>query len=438
MAIAPAAILCALAATSGVVGQVGQGTELPDSAMEGWRVFAQKHCLQCHAVWGLGGESGPDLGRTEQQHLTAGRLVGTMWNHIPKVYSLVIRNQLEYPRLTSKEMSELYGFLFLVRYLDEPGNPDAGQLVLRQKGCASCHSTEGNPQSGAPDLRRWARYANPIVWAHKMWEHAPRMEREMQQAGITWPTLDDTDLMNIIAYLRSVGGHEAKVYLEPGSARTGARLFADRECQGCHHSGGVGPDFSTTAPPRSVAALASRMWNHSPDMSREMKAQGVERSPLTVQEMADIIAYIISLHYEDSGGDPQRGRVLFEQKRCAECHTEEEPAESRAPALAQFSGAADPLRLAPAMWNHGVTMMQRISDLGDVWPVFQPDEMVDLIAYFEAIASAEAAVSAAVPARTPPAEAVTRATGPPIEAGATCVSNTCHPGVMARATRATP
>jgi predicted CXXCH cytochrome family protein len=321
----------------------------------------------------------------------------------------VLRNHLDFPHLSPDEVSDLFSFLFFARYLDEPGDPVAGQIVLREKGCARCHLTEGSPLAGAPDLKRWAGYANPVVWAQKMWESAPAMERAMREAGIAWPRLDDTDLMNIMAYLRSVGGHEAKIYLEPGSAETGARLFADRTCRACHHVGGPGPDLSAVTPPRSLAALASRMWNHSPEMTRMMQSRGLERSPLSAQEMADIIAYIVSLRYDQRGGDPRR-------------------AESPAPAPVDLGAVADPVRLAPAMWNHGVAMMDRISEIGDVWPVFQPDEIIDLIAYLESIAPAAPAVAPPPPA---PRAALASAVGPPIEAGATCVSNACHPGVIA-------
>ena len=39
---------------------------LPDNVMGGWQVFARKQCIECHAVWGLGAQMGPDLGRTEE------------------------------------------------------------------------------------------------------------------------------------------------------------------------------------------------------------------------------------------------------------------------------------------------------------------------------------------------------------------------------------
>jgi predicted CXXCH cytochrome family protein len=404
----------------------GQGR--PDSVVGGWKVFAGKHCLECHAVWGVGGELGPDLGRTERETLTAGDLVGTMWNHVPEVQSYMLRNQIAFPRLDEREMSDLFSFLFFVRYLDEPGDPIAGAVVLRQKGCAECHAIEGPRLSGAPDLQRWAGFTNPIVWAQKMWEHAPRMEEAMRERGITWPRLEDTDLTNLVAYLRSLGVRETKVYLEPGSVERGARLFIDRGCRTCHYPGGPGGDLAATTAPRSLATLAARMWNHSPEMTREMQRRGVARSPLSAQEMADIVAHLVSLRYRVRGGDPTRGRAVFDRKLCVQCHGEDRANSSTAPPLDELVAIADPVRLAPAMWNHGVTMIEQMSRIGDVWPVFETGEMTDLIAYFRSVAP----VADAAPAVTRVAHETNlpRLRPARIEPGATCVNSACHSGLV--------
>ena len=37
-----------------------------------YRLFREKGCMRCHAVWGQGGDGGPDLGRTRTLgHATA-------------------------------------------------------------------------------------------------------------------------------------------------------------------------------------------------------------------------------------------------------------------------------------------------------------------------------------------------------------------------------
>jgi hypothetical protein len=39
--------------------------------------------------------------------------------------------------------------------------------------------------------------------------------------------------------------------------------------------------------------------------------------------------------------------------------------------------------MAAAMWNHGETMLERMTEAGMAWPVFADDEMADLLAYLE-------------------------------------------------------
>ena len=56
-------------------------------AEHGWRLFREKGCIRCHAVWGEGGDIGPDLGRTHTLgHINAGQLAGIMWNHVPRMW----------------------------------------------------------------------------------------------------------------------------------------------------------------------------------------------------------------------------------------------------------------------------------------------------------------------------------------------------------------
>ena len=85
------------------------------SVLDGWKVFSGKHCIQCHAIWNLGGEIGPDLGRIGKEYLKPGQLAGILWNHIPKMHSYMIRGHIEYPVLSLQEMTDLFNFLnFLI------------------------------------------------------------------------------------------------------------------------------------------------------------------------------------------------------------------------------------------------------------------------------------------------------------------------------------
>lgn len=417
-------------------GRSDDKVSLPGDVVGGWRVFTAKRCIRCHAVWDLGGQIGPDLGRTGQAHITASDLAGTMWNHVPRMHSHMLHHHIAYPSLSLKEMSDLFSFLYFVRHIGEPGDPAIGRRIVREKGCVHCHSTE-TEVAGSPALnfRRWGTYANPIIWAQKIWEHAPKMEQAMEDQGLTWPQLNDSDLVNITAYVRGLGGREAGIYLRPGSAEVGNRLFSEHRCRSCHVRGGLGGDLATAALPHNLAALASRMWNHSPEMTRLMRTQGVERSSLTPQEMADIIAYLLSLRASHRAGRAERGRLVFVKKGCSQCHLEEPKASSSGPVIAVLARDATPIRFAHAMWNHGVPMLDVMSELGGAWPIFHPGELADLIAYLRTMAGEQivpetggaspASVSRKVSVPVPSPGL------PPIRPGSPCASNECHPNLLA-------
>jgi cytochrome c2 len=278
-------------------------------------------------------------------------------------------------------MADLFALIFFVRQLDELGDPVRGEEVLRSKGCSECHSTDASEDGVGPDLAKWGKYANPIVWAQMMWEHAPMMEQAMKQSDMNWPKLEGSDLVHIVAYVRSAGTSGDMSYLKPGAAARGQRLFLEKQCDSCHPGQGAGPDLAVAELPGSMASLASRMWNHSPTMARVMREQQVTRQPLGPQELADILAYLLALGNQDRGGDPLRGRQVFDQKGCTQCHERGETADSAGPSLSQLGADATPVRMATAMWNHGETMLERMTEAGISWPVFDDNEMVDLLAF---------------------------------------------------------
>ena len=173
--------------------------------MRGWRAFYSKKCVDCHAIWGRGGGVGPDLGRSQAGRLSDGRLAGVMWNHIPKMLGWMKQTGHPLTSLTQDEMADIFALIFFVRQLDALGEPARGEHILRNKGCTECHSTDASGGSLGPDLAKWGKYANPVVWAQMMWEHAPMMELAMKQSGMDWPKLEGAGLVHIVASVRSGG-----------------------------------------------------------------------------------------------------------------------------------------------------------------------------------------------------------------------------------------
>jgi cytochrome c2 len=360
--------------------QTADGAAAPlGNMMQGWQVFYAKRCVECHSIWGHGGNVGPDLGRSRVGRLSGGRLAGVMWNHIPKMLGQMEQTGRPPTTLTREEMGDLFALMFFVRQLDEKGNAERGERILQSKGCAECHSIGSVEQGVGPDLAKWGRFANPVAWAHMMWEHAPIMEEAMKRSGINWPKLEGADLGHILAYVRSTAGVGEREYLRPGSQRRGHELFRNKRCHECHP--GAGPDLSKTAPRQSVAALAAHMWNHSPAMMSLMRKRNMKPEPISAQELADILSYILGLGNTNGGGNPAQGERVFEAKGCTQCHAPDTESASGGRAVSLLRGDATPVDIAAAMWNHGGPMLERMIEAGISWPVFNDQEMVDLLAF---------------------------------------------------------
>jgi len=347
---------------------------LPGDIKEGWKVFNQKKCSECHAIWGEGGKGGPDLGTLPGAYVSQFQLAALMWNHGPEMWAKMLARKIPLQKMDKKEMADLFAFLYFIRYMDEPGDPAKGKTLMETKSCNRCHTVKEGTKE---DLSRWARYTNPIVWAQMMWNHAPQMEQEMKKKGIPWVEFKGNEMVNLIAYIRSLNPTSEKVYLSPGDPQSGAKWFGQKRCVQCHHSGSPMDLSKRKDFPVTLAQLAGMMWNHSYQMYKGMEEKGLGRPSLSSEEMADIIAYLFSTRYFDEPGDPQRGKVVFTKKQCGLCHVK--GAKTRD--LSSLRGQISPIFMAETMWNHGPEMLERMRKAKVPWQKIDGKEMADLMEY---------------------------------------------------------
>jgi cytochrome c2 len=97
--------------------------------------------------------------------------------------------RVDLPIFTETEMANLFAFIYSVRSMDEPGDPERGRRLLFSKGCSECHAISGRGRGIGPDLRDWASYRNPVSWIQAMWNHAPVMQELMDARGLPWPRI---------------------------------------------------------------------------------------------------------------------------------------------------------------------------------------------------------------------------------------------------------
>jgi len=357
--------------------------------VEGSRLFVSKGCVACHAVDGEGGKVGPDLGRISSGRTLLG-MAAVMWNHSPRMTERIKEAKITRPKLTPEEMANLFAFLNYTGYLGTPGDPRRGAELFRDRSCIRCHTVGGAGGTLGPGLDRFKRYTSPIVLAAAMWNHGPKMQAVMAQAGIARPQLTGEDIAHLLAYIRTAGrgGPESAVYLLPGNPEAGRQLFKEKRCASCHGAegtGGVGPDFRRRREDfqGGLTQVTALMWNHGPAIWKKMAEMNIPFPPLADQEMADVVAFLYSLPYFDEPGNRARGREVFERKGCAACHGASGQGGTGAPDLAKTLGAAPPIAIAAAMWNHGFAMEQVARARGLPWPDLDGRDLADVVEFLK-------------------------------------------------------
>ncbi len=166
----------------------------------------------------------------------------------------------------------------------------------------------------------------------------------------------------------------------------GLGLFESLSCVKCHSVNGkggkVGPDLGRLVDRDfTPAALASTMWNHAPNMWETMKEKGVKVPDLTPQAAADLFAYFYSARFFEKPGDAGRGKRLFTERVCAQCHGLTSKGPEGAPAVSEWHTLNSPFTLAEAMWNHLPRMREVAATKKVTLPQLSAQDLVDLLVY---------------------------------------------------------
>lgn len=178
-----------------------RGSVSPGDPARGWQVFQQKSCTGCHSIRTADQLEGPNLGPERQLPETFTGLGGAMVSHSPQMEKAMARQGISRPQLSAQEMTDIFAFLYSLRYVDPTGSPHVGASVFRWRGCSRCHGDKAEGTARAPALRE--RTYNSISLAVALWRHGQRMYAQTRPLGIGWPTLVESDVGDLLAFLNS-------------------------------------------------------------------------------------------------------------------------------------------------------------------------------------------------------------------------------------------
>lgn len=188
-------------ATAG--SQEGPLYVLPGRPEVGRQLFAEKRCIQCHSVGGVGGKVGPDLVEMGVRRSPI-EFAATIWNKQPLMLAAMTQRAITIPQLRPDEMADIVAFLYSVRYFGNAGNPPNGYAVLTRKGCLYCHGISGEREKPAGDIRKYKTLNSPAAVLAAMWNHTV-VTPTVAGKKIEWPEFRSQEMADLVALLQSFG-----------------------------------------------------------------------------------------------------------------------------------------------------------------------------------------------------------------------------------------
>ncbi len=269
-------------------------------------------------------------------------------------------------------------------------HPAEGQEIFREKGCATCHGPDASGTSRGPALRGRASLTSLPKLVTAMWNHAPRMYEAMRQAKLPYPEISYDETGHLAGYLYVAGFTD-----EAGNPRTGAQVFAEKQCTRCHSdaSGARGPGLRILAHAGSPIAFTQALWNHASGMQTEMARLRISWPRFQASELRDLFAYVQQVGgaapVKNPAPDLDRGWRLFQEKSCLDCHSLRAPqapreiAEQKARPIVGADGNLPPTfsEFGERLLNHFPDMHRALGAEHKSPPVFQDGELADITGF---------------------------------------------------------
>ncbi|HXP88394.1 MAG TPA: c-type cytochrome [Bryobacteraceae bacterium] len=250
--------------------------EMPGDAGRGKQLFSARHCAECH---GLKEAKIPEAKPASQWQSVSQpmMLVDEMWNHAANMRQEFAKRKLKWPDLETQDLTDILVYLRNVTPARiEITSGANGEVLFKSKGCESCHSS-----MAALSTRLKGQTLTGIAVA--MWNHAPKMPSSP-------PQLDVDEMREIASSLWA-----EQFFRDAGSVKPGQHVYAAKHCATCHDDPASGAP-KLTERVFSGAVLVSALWHHGPRMLDQMRAKKLTWPRFEGPEMANLIAYLNSLH----------------------------------------------------------------------------------------------------------------------------------------------
>lgn len=191
-------------------------------------------------------------------------------------------------------------------------------------------------------------------------------------------------MRTLVLLVATVTGHAATI---PAVDSTrGEKVFQTQGCANCHSVSGTGGKSASDLG-RSLdrnftpALLVSTMWNHAPVMWSAMRESGASIPKLSEQDAADLFAFFYASRYFDRSGDAARGKRVFAEKHCADCHGATTPGPGGATPVTKWESLDSSIALAEGMWNHSGQMKEQMASRNLPWQQLTAQEIADILVY---------------------------------------------------------
>jgi cytochrome c551/c552 len=176
---------------------------LPGNPESGRTLFAQKQCVECHAVGATGGSVGPSL-TDKGVRRTPIEFAASIWNKAPAMTAAMASRNVTIPRLSPEEMTDLVAYLYASGYLAGAGSPNRGWQILASKGCLACHGVFGERGKPAGDLTVAQGPTRPTRILADLWNHTTVTAPAPGGGKASWPTFQAQEMADLMALLQGI------------------------------------------------------------------------------------------------------------------------------------------------------------------------------------------------------------------------------------------